>query len=563
MRSLLFLLLSWVGCATVLAQAPRLTATASDTRVEQYGLVRVTYTVEGGEATGFEAPSFDGFAVLGGPSRESSTTIINGRVRSSFRISYNLSAKQPGRFRIAPASMEIGGRRVRSEAIDIEVVPIRSPSADLQGEDAEVFARTSLERDTVYVGQRIVLQTELFNRVNIRTYSMLTVPTMVGLQIDQLRRFDSYARQRDIGGRQYQVSRVQVLEAFATLPGRYEIEPQVFEVRIPEEGRRSSFLFGPPTRTERVSTAPQVLTVLPLPQNAPPDFIGAVGSWRFGGGFADSRDLTTSDALTFRLSARGRGDVSRLTAPALDWPEGWRALPVQTTREESFETDTGMVFVREFEYTLVPERPGRFALAPSVSYFDVDSRRYETWEAVPIELDVTGSGATGASDDGGAEAGDVSPPVAFPERPNVIRGYWVTQPWYWMLMGLVPLSVLGAWVYRVLRKRKTQRPEVATDPLLEGRQRLANARTRLDEPVAFYAALGEALDRFAQDRLGLARSEQSGAALRSAFAKTGNADDAEAFLRAKALADQGRYGGGTDRAGREQALGELERVLSL
>ncbi len=551
-----------------MAQAATLTAEASDTRVELLGFLRVTYRVEGGEGSNFRPPDFKNFSILGGPSRQSTTTIVNGRVSSSFRISYDLATRRVGTFVIPPASIVIDGKRVSSNTLEITVVPPAGPGASAaEVGDAEVFAQTALEKSTAYVGERVLIETQLLNRIDIRTYSMLTPPELGGLQVDQLRRFDNYPRQRSIGGRPYQVTRVQLLEVFATLPGTYEIGAQAFEVGIVEPGGRGGFFFSPPTRPQKVTTAARSLEVLPLPAGAPADFIGVVGDWRFEGGFRQNTpQITTADALTFDLRARGRGDVSRLNSPDLRWPAGWRVLPVETTREESFETDTGTVFTREFEYTLVPERAGASELAPSLSYFDVFTESYRTWRAEPTSVTVTDAAGqrVGTSPDGTlAEPGGGAEDRSLPERPVYIRGFWVAQPWYWLLVALLPLGVVGTYAWQVLANRRASRPTPARDPLEEGRRRLADTRARLDAPVPFYTALGEALDHYAQDRLGLAKSEQSDAMIVTAFAKTGHPAAAEAFLRARALADRGRYGGGTDRAGRETALAELERVLSL
>ncbi len=548
----------------VLAQAPTLTAEASDTRIDQFGFVRITYSTEGGEGSNFRPPDFKDFTVLGGPSRQSTTTIVNGRVSSSFRISYDLAARRDGTFTIPPASIDIGGQRITSNTLQIEVVKADNTIAAKDVDGAEVFAQTTLEQRQAYVGERVLLETQLLNRVDIRTYSLLSAPELGGLQVDQLRRFDNYPRQRNIGGRDYQVTRVQLLEAFATLPGRYEIGTQTFEVGIVEPGGRGGFFFSPPTRPKRINTAPVTLEVLPLPTGAPEDFIGVVGNWVFSGGFRQNpSDISTADALTFDLRTRGRGDASRLNSPALDWPSGWRALPVKTVREESFETDSGMVFVREFEYTIVPERAGNFELAPSLSYFDITSKRYETWRAEPLSLTVRQGKGTRATSGAGDSDSDLAIDSRLPAKPVVIRGFWVSQPWYWALLALLPLSVAATWLYQLRQTRLAEHPAPKVDPLEEGRRRLQTTREQLDAPLAFYTALGTALDRFAQDRLALAQSEQTDAKLRAAFARTGHSDAADAFVRARALADQGRYGGGTDREGRLTALAELERVLSL
>ena len=152
----------------VLAQAS-LVATASATRVEQLGYVEVTYEVDDAAAADFEAPDFAPFRPIGGASRQSSTTIVNGRASYSSRISYTLLAEGAGRHEIPPASILVDGRRVRSNPLVIEVTPGRpAATTDAELAERELFARTVLTEDTVYLGERFLITSELLNRVDIR-----------------------------------------------------------------------------------------------------------------------------------------------------------------------------------------------------------------------------------------------------------------------------------------------------------------------------------------------------------------------------------------------------------
>lgn len=555
--ALVFLLSYWSGTA---ALAQRLTATASPSRVEQLGYVEVSYEVDDATAADFEPPDFAPFRPVGGASRQSSTTIVNGRAAHSSRISYTLLAEDVGRFEIGPASIRVGGRRLRSNPLTVEVSAPTSPASGTDSAGREIFAATVLSADTVYLGERVLIASELLNRVDIRTYSMLAALDLTGLQTDKLRRFGGYARRRRVGDQEYQVTRLQVLDAYATRPGSYDLGTQALDVGVVTgDGRRRGFFFGPRTESRRVVTSPVTLTVLPLPAGAPANFAGAVGEWGFTGRFTGGTELTTADAVTFELTARGRGDVTRLTPPELAWPSGWRALPPELTTDERVETDIGLTFVRTYRYELIPEAPGAYELDAALSYFDTQTERYERWRATPLPVSVRGDDLRAGSASAKPDDGGLPLPIG---APRVSRGFWVTQAWYWALLGAMGLSVAAAAVWRVLRKRYRKRSNEYADPLAEGRARLSDARDRLDDPPMFYAAVLAALERFGEDKLGLRKSAQTAEGVRAAFAKTGDPAAAEGFLRARAVADRGRYGGGVDREGRAAALAELEEVLS-
>lgn len=560
-------LLSWVLVLFAIVQAfaqASLQASLSEQRVELHNVVRLSYSVDGGQVSEFELPQLSAFRVVAGPSQQSSTQILNGQTSRSLRVSLDVEALQVGTFRIPPATAVIDGKRVKSNSLKIEVVPAQISSKGSADARAEVIVRTRLSKEEVYVGERFRIETELLNRVNIYTYSIVAPLDLSPFRVDAIRRFDAYERQESIAGMPFQSRRIQVFEAFATQPGLYTIPPEVLDINVIDGAARRSFLFSPPTRAVRVSSPPKTIKVKALPQPAPSDFSGAVGTWKFEGDFDRRSDLSTADVLTFRMEVQGRGDASRVQAPQLAWPQGWRSYPINTLSDEVFETDTGMVFRRSYEYIIAPERGGNYTLAPSVSWFDSKSERYETWTADTLRLQVRDVGTANTYQKQGAEAGESEEALGiYRGQPKVVGELWFHQPWYWMLVALAPLLVLIGWGWRVLRKRmENGKQHIALDPLAEGKRRLASARAQVDNPIAFYIELHQALERFAEDRLQLAKSEQTRTNLEAAFAKTGHAARAEAFLRARSLADQGKYGGGTDLEGRLQALDELERVLA-
>ena len=608
---LLLLLLS--GCIIsvtlpqqVLAQA-QLKASASTSRVEVNAPIRLNYEVIGGSGSDFRLGDLNGFAQVSGVSQMSSTSINNGRVTTQQRYTVDVVAMRPGTYTIDPASVFINGQRVESAKLQVEVVepPPTAQSSVAPGKD--VAFRFVPSKTRVYIGERLRISGELLNRVDVYTYRMHTQPEFGNLRTEQLKSFNSNARIVDFGGQSYQVQRIFAIDAYATQPGSVTIDPHALTVNIVDDDRgRGSFFFGPRTRAEKVVSPPVKIEVLPLPTPKPPSFSGAVGRWQFEGRFDDPpAQVTTQDALVFRLTAQGYGDATRLDDTPIQWPAGWRAYPVEIGAEATFETDTGIIARREFIYTIVPEQPGSYRLAPSLSWFDVGTERYETYTADTLELEVTGAAVSAAETAAVAANGSAQAEV-YRGKPRVVGSFWITQPWYWLLFLAGPLIMMG-WRYRQqlrqgLRFRKTA--AATPNPLAEGRARLLAARAAIDDPTQFYDELARALDGFAQDRLGLSPSEQDAVQVRKAFAKTlaatpagaeslaanltsaaappqidaaftgssnasGGASGAasaqvlaEAFLEARELAHRGRFGGGIDRAAREQALHDLEQVLS-
>ena len=539
-RARLALLVSVLLAAAVvpvLAQA-RLEASVTRARVQAGSVFRITYEVRGGVATQFLPPSGPGFEVVAGPSQVSSLLIDNGRTTREQRYTLDVVADQPGRLVIPGAVALIDRQDVRSNQLELKVTAAPPPATQTSG--AEVELRYVASATRVYVGERFTVAAELVHRVDIYTYTMLRAPEYGRLRVEELRTFASRARTFEFGGATYQAQGIYAVDAYATQPGTYTIPPHSLRVNVLVDGRRGSFYYGPQTRPVTVRTAPLTIEVLPLPTPAPADFGGAVGRWRFSGEFVGRpARLTTADALTFELTAEGRGDMTRLQAPTIAWPEGWQAYPPELTAEKSFETDSGVVARREFTYTLVPEQGGSFVLRPRVTYFDVGTEAYTTVAVDSLVVLVAGPAASSSDREAASREAEAGAPEIYRGRPRVVRGYWIAEPWFWLIAVLGPLLMLG-WRYRARLRLRLSGGTAALarprDPLAEGRRRLAAARASIDEPAQFYEELARALDAFARDRLGLGIQEQTPAGIRAAFAKTRGAGATPVYGDARARA---------------------------
>ena len=87
---------------------------------------KISYTLNENDGRNFSAPSFGEIEVVAGPCRSVSTTlqIINGQASSSYQetYTYTLIPHKTGTFHIGPASIQMNGSRITSNALTIHVV---------------------------------------------------------------------------------------------------------------------------------------------------------------------------------------------------------------------------------------------------------------------------------------------------------------------------------------------------------------------------------------------------------------------------------------------------------
>ncbi|MBK8705408.1 MAG: BatD family protein [Saprospiraceae bacterium] len=204
------------------------------------------------------------------------------------------------------------------------------------------------------------------------------------------------------------------------------------------------------------ATPPAVIQVQPLPQPAPASFSGAVGHYSavFG---ASLNDLTTDDALSLTIAVNGDGDIKRLQAPPIDFPESFEVYPPKVLEDRTYEENGRIMGKKVFEYILVPREAGIFTITPAFVYFDIDSAKYATVSADPITLNVrqgqSNRSGVAPTEIQNADA-EIMPLKALSTRGAYHFSLWGTH-WLWIGLVLPLLAVCTAW----LLKRRRQSVE--------------------------------------------------------------------------------------------------------
>ncbi len=114
------------------AQAQTVTATLSNTdTVRQGEVLQLIFRFENVEANTFELPELVGLTPYGGPSRQSSMTIMNGERTSSSAYVYRVIAEQPGLAYVPSISVMHEDEELKTEPLqvfiteDAEYVPMQ------------------------------------------------------------------------------------------------------------------------------------------------------------------------------------------------------------------------------------------------------------------------------------------------------------------------------------------------------------------------------------------------------------------------------------------------------
>lgn len=513
---LLLMILLSSGTSISFAQSATFEAYADARQVVLNGYFNITFTLKNGDGENFKAPSFKDFVVAGGPNRSMSTTLINGAMSREISYSYTLRPRNQGKFTIESATIVVGGKEMRTNPLTIEVVEGKASEES----NRRLFVRAELSIQEAWVGQQIILDYKLYTTIDVESYNILEESEYQGFYAEDVRRFDARVMREVIDGVQYTTKILKRTVLFPQKTGILEIDPMAIQMGIAVErsGRSNSFFFNRQIQRLDVFTDKQEITVKALPQPAPVGFTGAVGKFDFRIG-TNIKDASTDDAISLKVEITGDGDIKRVGAPQMDFPETFEVYDPKIIEESITESAGILVSRKVFEYFLLPGVAGNYSLQPQFSYFDVESGTYTSIDMKPVNFDIRAGStkpvviqnAQGGSDQ--TTRKDINF-LHLDTHLSPVGQYFPGSASFWLLFALPFAGVATAFV--VSRKQQQLMQE---DPGLRksrkarkiALKRLEKARILLDKQDSrqFYDELSKALLGYIGDKLSIPLSELS------------------------------------------------------
>ncbi|MFK8100939.1 MAG: BatD family protein [Saprospiraceae bacterium] len=385
-----FFLVSTYCCFALIALAqstPAFEATTNAKQVVENGDFEVSFTITNADGTGFQPPKFNGFRVVGGPNRSSQATIINGQATRRLTYYYTLMATKPGKYRIGAASIKIGGKKVKTAPIEIEVLKAKDLK---QGEKvASFFVKAEVNTTNARVGQQISLDYKLYTTVRVESSSILYEPEYKGFFTEDINRFSGQYVSEVIDGVQYNTKILKRIALFPQQAGLLKIEAMALQLGVasPNQPERRGFFFTPRLDRHSVQTNDLEINVLDLPANPPASFTGAVGKYSMQAG-VDKVSLTTDDAISLKMAIVGNGDLKQVLAPQLELTDSMEVYEPKVLGENTIDQRGEITGKKVIEYLLLPRFKGNYKIQPAFTYFDTDSSKFITLRSQVFNLKV-------------------------------------------------------------------------------------------------------------------------------------------------------------------------------
>ncbi len=532
----------------------------------------ITFIIEGdSKPADFTWSPGEDFQLLWGPQQGRSTSVqmVNGKTTRSVQTTYSyvLRPVRAGKFTVAQASAKVKGKTITSKPVSIEVVTAgtsqsgrtqggqsgqggqnqsgRQPQRQQNGvvQDDDIFMTLDLSRSNVVVGEPITATIKLYQRVNVAGFEGVEFPTFNGFWSQEIESPTNieFARETYDG----QIYNSALLRKFILIPqqqGRVTIDPAelvcLINVRVSSGGASIFDGFFDDYRTVRkkVVSKPVTVNVSPLPSGAPASFSGGVGEFKISAKLSKD-SLKTHEAASLLVTVTGKGNVSLLEAPKVNFPPDMEVYDTKTSEKID---KGGLSGSKYYEFPFIPRSYGDFEIEPvKYAYYDVNQKRYVTLETPPIPVSVARGNeveAGGVVISGGSVRKDVKnlgSDIRFisTKAPDLEpKGkFFVGSVAFWIITLILIVAAAAAWaLFRQMAARKADvvrtKNRKATKMALK-RLQLANSFLKQNLYTAFYEELHKALLGFISDKLNIPAAELSRDRITEALTD-GGVDDA-------------------------------------
>jgi hypothetical protein len=591
----------FVFLAPAWSQNVEFTASAPSS-VVQGNRFQLVYSVNE-DASNLRVPDITDFQILMGPStsQSSSVQIINNNVTRSTNYSYTyiLRGDKTGRFTIPPATIEVDGKKVESNAVTIEVVESDAQSsspAQHQGQQAEadagafsdedLYITTTANKTEVWQDEPVLVTTRIFTRVNLEGISNVKQPELRNFVVEELptQAGNIQWEMQNISGKTYRVGTFSQRVIYAQTSGRHTIEPTSIEFMIRQrQARQSNSIFGDffdsyRTVKKNVRSKPLTIQVKALPSPRPANFSGIVGNVTLDVS-ASKTEAKVNDGITLKAVISGTGNHRLASNPEFEVPTDFDVFDPQVTNSIT-QTARGGRGTRTVETLIIPRHSGSFEI-PAVSYsiFNPSTGRYQTLVGKAITINVERT-------PGEEVAGTTGGPAGTTTRESVrfigqdIR-YIKTEPvslkaantflfgsTLFILSYLLPI-VLFVLIFLFNQKRIK---ENADELKVKNRKANKMARKRLKKSAdflkkgdkeGFYEELTKGLWGYTSDKLSIPRSALTKDNARSILLENGaNVNLTEEFLGIIDTCEYARYSPQNDHSERDQLYRKTLETIS-
>ncbi len=408
--------------------------------------------------------------VVGGPSRGTEFSFINGVATSAVTFTYVVRAEEVGQASVGPVTVTAGDVVLRAEPVDAEIVPgsvapprgsrrtspfFSDPFEDLfprrRSPAATVVLRHLVPSRRIVVGEPVMATVVLDTNGRIDDFNWITAPSYPGWWAQRVEPPEQITPE---------VVEVEGVRFNRFVIARHALIPlKAGALTIPEVRARlgvgSRGLLDAGDVMDRTTDQLEVqVDERPPP---PASYAGAVGQMRYSVRL-EPAELEFGGSTVLAVELRGSGNLPLVEAPPV-WPEceGCEAYPPEEESRVGVD-ERGIHGSRSWNVTVVPREWGELVFEPvELAIFDPGSRSYRRDTLGPLTLQVSPPPATPTPVVQPETVPRETPVAAQDGRANLDDGK--LPQWLWIVGALIAgVTVGGVIVWMLVRRRATVIP---------------------------------------------------------------------------------------------------------
>ncbi|MFT3869923.1 MAG: BatD family protein [Nibricoccus sp.] len=363
-------------------------------------------------------PSVDGL-VLQFAGNSSQTSIVNGSVSRSESLTYAARPTKRADIVIPEFSVDTDKGRINVPAANYSVGAATAGGVSLESVATANFNIPA----TVWAGEVFPIEYNL----NVRKRNIYSLDGLVGSLLDWkpsalvTEEWSKLAaRESQINGEPF-ITVYQNTRASIGKPGPLTLPEGNQLVNITTGSAGLGFFNRPNIEQFAITSNKPVVTVRPLPSNAPVSFNGAVGQFTLKSNVVPAT-TSVGEPITWTLTLAGTGNWPSFPGlPARSVSKDFRAVQPQAKRTPK----EGALFEATLveDVVLIPTKPGSYTLGPVTwSYFDPAKGEYQTVTAPATTVSVAPAAEVPQPTVSAATPASPAPTESQPKPPAMPKG---------------------------------------------------------------------------------------------------------------------------------------------
>ena len=476
----------------------------------------------------FEAPSFKGFRVVGGPNQSVSNTWINGKRTFSKVYSYYISPLKTGSLSIGQATIEIDEKLYKTISVKINVsesvATNKNPNdaSYVANENLHLVAEISNNKPYLNQGFSVVYKLYFSPQINVTNVGEIDSPEFNDFWSHNIKIPRLQIERGTFKGESYNYVIWKKTVLYPQKTGKLNILPLSLDVSVDVPTNKRDF-FGNRIYTQvpkTVTAGKREINVLALPKNAPDNFGGAVGEFDIEL-TSTKTELNASESLQATLKVKGDGNLKLFSLPNLKTPSSLEKYDPEY--KENVKTKIrGMSGNISDTYTLVPQFKGKYPISSvEFVYFSPKSKSYQTILSNQIIINVLeGPSSFDMNNNDTASSNSIVNKISksknqfkfLKTKSNLIslesRNFIFSTAFYLLLLFPILVILLVLVFFKSNKNTKSDLKGYKSRRANKlAKKYLSDAKISLKKKDLFYIALEKALHNFLKSKLSIETSD--------------------------------------------------------